>query len=380
MPEPHILIIPPWFDIDFQHHFAQSYHWWARDLSERGDGIKVGLLYGEFPAGIRPRKYYPIENLNYYYLGVQDWGLPKVGAGWYLWEKKYLRAFQDYVDRYGRPTVIHGFSLLGLIAAGAIHREHAIPFAYTEVLGSFIQGKAAKRLIRHAMAPSQQASVVCGISPGMVTALEQTFDVSAKLISLYVDSEIFFPEPQRSGPPRFISIGAPARTKGLDVLIDAMRIVTDKLPGAQLTLVDAIPERSWLESMIEKHQLGQQIHFTGAVSHEQIPELIHQSHVLVSASRHESLGMTMLEALSCGRPVVATSTAGSHYILNSEMGYLIPQEDPVQMAEAMINAYNAMDRFKPEDMHSAIQFRFGKEMILSEWMDIYGRLSDTDRL
>ena len=380
MAQPHILIIPPWFDIDFQHHFAQSYHWWARDLSERAEDIQVGLLYGEFPSGFRSSKYYTIENLNYHYLGVQNWGMPKIGPGWYLWEKKYLRAFQEYVDRYGRPTVIHGFSLLGLIAAGVIHRSYAIPFVYTEVLGSFMEGKAAGRLIRKAMDPAQHASLVCGISPGMVTALNRTFGVSAKLISLYVDSNLFFPELQRSGAPRFISIGAPAWTKGMDILIDAMRIVTDKLPDARLTLVDDIPERPWLESLIKNHQLEMHIHFTGAVPHEQIPGLIRGSHVLVSASRYESLGMTMLEALSCGRPVVATRTAGSHYILNSEMGYLIPQEDPVQMADAMIRAYNVRYKFKPEEMHTAIQSRFGKEMILGEWMDIYLRLSDKERL
>ncbi len=380
MTEPHILIIPPWFDIDFQHNFAQSYHWWARDLSERSEEVQVGLLYGEFPAGIRKRQCYPIENLNYHYLGVQDWGLPKVGPGWYLWEKKYLRAFQDYVDRYGRPTVIHGFSLLGLIAAGAIHRKHAIPFVYTEVLGNFVLGKAAKRMIRRATDPSQQASIVCGISPGMVTALDRTFGVAAKLISLYVDNDIFFPEPQRSGPPRFICIGAPARTKGMDILIEAMRIVTDKFPDAHLTLVDDIPERSWLESLIEEHQLGKHIEFTGAVSHEQIPELMHRSHVLVSASRWESLGMTILEALSCGRPVVATRTAGSNFILNDEMGYLVSQENPVELANAMIDAYDTRAKFKPEELHKSIQSRFGKELILGEWMDIYLRLSNNKSL
>lgn len=376
MSRPHILIIPPWFDIDYKHNFAQSYHWWARDLFERGDEIEVGLLYGEFPTGIRQRQYYPIENLNYHYLGVKDWGLPKVGLGWHFWEKKYLRAFQDYMDRYGRPTVIHGFSLLGLIAVGAIYRKYAIPFVYTEVLGSFVLGKAARRLIRKAVNPANNASLICGISPGMVSALERTFDVSAQLISLYVDSNYFFPEDQRVGAPRFISIGAPARTKGLDVLIDAMCIVTAELPDAHLTLVDEIPERSWLESLVEKYKLENHIDFIGAVTHEQIPELIHQSHVLVSASRKESLGLTMLEALSCGRPVVATRTAGSEYILNDNMGTLVPQEDPVELAKAMLRAYGDRANFEPVEMHNAIQSRFGKEKILNEWMDIYMRLSD----
>src|SRR5690606_38927080 len=190
MARPHILIIPPWFDIDFRHHFSKNYHRWARDLAERNE-VKVGLLYGEFNAGFRRHRMHQNQNVNYHYLGVSDWGLPKAGPGWWLWKRQYLRAFEEYVSRYGRPTVIHGFSLLGVIAAGTIGQQYGVPYAYTEVLGSFINGQATRRLVRQAGPVVEKAALVCGISPGMRDALERTYGRKAMLIPLYVDSKIF---------------------------------------------------------------------------------------------------------------------------------------------------------------------------------------------
>lgn len=374
MAQPHILIIPPWFDIDFQHNFSKSYHFWARDIAERYDA-KVGLLYGEFTPGQKQREYVQKEDLNYHYLGVKGWGLPKVGPGWTIWKQQYVKAFKEYVRRYGMPTVIHGHSLLGLIAAEAIHRQTGVPFVYTEVLGSFISGDVAKRLVRQGRKAVEKASFVCGISPGMVEALQNTFDVPAALISLYVDGGLFRPEPQGGEPPQFISIGAPARTKGMDILIEAMGLVVREIPDAQLVIADEIPEQSWLETLIINQQLDDHVHFAGAMPHDHIPAFIHQSHVLVSASRIESLGFTMLEALSCGRPVVATNTPGSRYIVKEGMGQIVPTEHPEKLAKAMVQVYKNKEAYNSTELHTRIQSQFGKENILGQWMVVYNRVS-----
>lgn len=379
MARPHILIIPPWFDIDFQFNFSKSYHQWARDIADRFDA-KVGLLYGEFSPGQIQREYVQKEDLNYHYLGVKGWGLPKVGVGWWLWKRQYVKAYQEYARRYGRPTVIHGHSLLGLIAAEAMHRHSEVPLVYTEVLGAFIEGSVATRLVRQGRKAVRNAAFVCGISPGMVDALQKTFGVPAELIALYVDDAVFSPEPRQEGPPQFISIGAPAHTKGMDVLIEAMALVVQKLPDCRLILVDDIPEQRELENQLRQLRLEDRVCFVGDMPHDHIPDYIHQSHVLISASRYESLGFTMLEALSCGRPVVATDTSGAQYIVEDGMGEIVPKEDPKKLADAMVQVYLNRSAYDPVDLHVRIQTRFGKDRILDQWMTIYQRVSNQSNL
>lgn len=381
MARPHILIIPPWFDIDFGHHFSKNYHRWARDLAERGE-TEVGLLYGEFSTGFRQRRIYQNTGINYHYLGASDWGLPKTGPGWWVWKRHYLRAFSEYVTRYGMPTVIHGYSLLGVIAAGTIRAKYHVPYVYTEVLGSFITGQAADRLVSQAASFARQASMVCGISPGMVDALNKTYSVASLLIPLYVDPEVFTLSPMPAGPPHFLSIGSPAHTKGLDILMEAMHSVVQIHPQARLTIVAEPRDKEALKRWVGNFGLDGNIEFPGPVPHDEIPGLIRGAHVLVSASRIESLGFTMIEAIVSGRPVVATATPGGEFIVTERTGRLVPvseqagEADPQVLAQAMINVYENREAFSPTEMREDALSRFGKTHILDQWMDHYFKISN----
>lgn len=379
MVRPHILIIPPWFDIDFQHNFSKSYHRWARDVAERKQA-EVGLLFGDFRRGYRPRELFQYPDLNYHYLGVRSWGLPKAGPGWRIWEHQYLRAFGEYVDRYGQPTVIHGFSLLGLIAAWVIHRTYRIPYAYTEVLGSMISGKVSPRLIRKAQLGAQASSLVCGISPAMVTALERSFDVEAKMIPLYIDSELFPATPRPAPPIRFISIGSPAQTKGMDILIRAMQHVTASRPDMRLSIVCEYRDMRLLEELIRSHDVENNVALLDPVPYAEVPGLIQNTHVLVSASREESLGYTMIEALSSGRPVVASPSPGGKYIVSEDTGRIVSVSDneemrPEDLARTMIRVADQLEKYPPAHLHDSVQSRFGKDEVLDKWMAVYRRIS-----
>lgn len=381
MERPHILIIPPWFDIDFQHHFSKSYHRWARDLAEKNNA-EVGLLYGEFNTGWRHREWFQKEDAGYNYLGIKSWGLPKAGPGWWRWLHQYRSAYLEYERKYGRPTVLHGFSLLGLIAAWSIHRYHHIPYVYTEVLGSFISEGVARRLVRKAHTPASLASLICGISPEMVVALHRNFGVDATLIPLYIDVDQFDPAPLPVWPPKILSIGSPALTKGMDILVEAMGIVIKSWTDAHLTIVCEPRDVKFLEGLIRKYQLDTNVSLAGPVPHEEIPGLLKQSNLLVSASREESFGYTMVEALAAGRPVVASSSPGARYIVDEGQGRIVAFSGgsggvaPVELGREMVNVLNDMEDFVPEELHENVRDRFGKEKILDQWMDIYDGISN----
>lgn len=383
MARPHILIIPPWFDIDFQHHFSKSYHRWAQDLALRNQA-QVGLLFGEFHSGFRSREIFQKDDMDYQYLGIRSWGLPKAGPGWMVWERQYIRAFREYVEKNGRPSVIHGFSLLGVIVAGAIHRQFKIPYVYTEVLGSFISGKVAPRLVRKARKVASQAYMVCGISPDMVRAMEKAYDVEPRLIPLYLDTDIFKPTSMPSKPPRIISIGSPALTKGMDILIEAMIVVTKSWSDARLMIVCEARDKVLLEDLIHKHHLQKSVTLLGPVPYKNIPGLIAASHLLVSASREESFGYTILEALSLGRPVVASSSPGARYIVSKghgrivEISDLTSGADPVELGREITNTLHELPAYTPEKLHEYVRDRFGKDKVLDQWMDNYKRASITD--
>lgn len=137
-------------------------------------------------------------------------------------------------------------------------------------------------------------------------------------------------------------------------------------------MADQIPYRRALERMAKQLGISDMIDFPGLLKPEEVAALINQSHVLISASRFETFGKTMLEANACGVPVVATRTAGSTFILASEkQGILCDQGSARALSQAMIQMYHQYDTFEAAEVSAAISSRFSRQEIMSNWVKIY---------
>lgn len=370
MSQPHILMIPAWFDVTHQREYAMLGQKLATDISESGE-MKMGILYGEFGIKTFKRKIFRRDDLPYHFLGVSGWSLPKIGWGWKIWKRQYLKAFEQYMDYYGKPDVIHAYSLLGLIAAGRIHRKYNIPIIYTEVLGAFISGDVSPRLVRAAKNTMDLIVEANAESEGMIEALSLRFGIKARLLPMYISTDYFKPAFCKSPELTIISIGSPAYKKGLDILIRAFALVVKTYPEARLILVDEIPDKEVIDPLIERFELKDHITFVGIVPYDEIPDLLNQSDILVSASRVETLGNTMIEALACGIPVVATETPGSRFVLSPETGRIVPQEDFKKMAQELIEVYQKIEEFPPNQLHDYANSRFDKQVVLPQWIALY---------
>jgi glycosyltransferase involved in cell wall biosynthesis len=92
--------------------------------------------------------------------------------------------------------------------------------------------------------------------------------------------------------------------KGQDILIDILATQSWKERNWRLTFYGDGPNRDVLERLVERHKLKDRITFAGHVAVEKI---WHENHILVAPSRYEGGPMTTVEAMWCGRPVVATN-------------------------------------------------------------------------
>ncbi|WP_236973699.1 glycosyltransferase family 4 protein [Membranihabitans maritimus] len=370
---PHLLVLPPWFDLGFSGLFAQMFHRFTEDIAMH-TRYKPGLIYGEYHIGQFNSEWIEKEGLRYNFLGQKKWTLPKVGFGWKQWLGNYRKLFLNYQRRYGKPDLIHAQSILGLIVAASFNSRYGIPFIYTEHMSSLITGDLPDRLLNKALRSAVSANKVTAVSPVLKESMERIYGVPTEYVPNYIDSGFYIPPIKIVQSPDFISIGSPAHTKGMDRLIEAFGIVKKKVLNARLTLVDDIKGAEDLQDKIKNMGLEGAIHFAGAVKREGIRSLLQNSAVLVSASRKESFGLTMIEALSCGIPVVATQTAGSELIVTEKCGVIIPQGDIQELANGMISVFRKRNNYSPNELHNNVKARFGKEKVLKKWEAIYDEI------
>jgi len=148
-----------------------------------------------------------------------------------------------------------------------------------------------------------------------------------EVVSSGVDRERFAVADASPGPPGFLCVGALDERKNVVRLADAFARVGE----GTLTFVGDGPLRSKLEGR-------EHVRLLGRVPHDEVPRLLAECRVLAQPSLVEPLGQALLEAMACGRSVVATRIGGPPEFVWPEAGVLVDPLDVDDLAHALEQA------------------------------------------
>lgn len=129
-------------------------------------------------------------------------------------------------------------------------------------------------------------------------------------------------------------LAALVRRKGIDVLLEALALLGDGPAAPALLVAGAGPERAALEELARARGLAARVRFLG--QREDKAELLHACDVFCLPSRLEGLGVAALEAMACGRPVLATRVGGlAEAVVDGRTGLVVEPEAPAALAAAL---------------------------------------------
>jgi glycosyltransferase involved in cell wall biosynthesis len=136
---------------------------------------------------------------------------------------------------------------------------------------------------------------------------------------------------------RYLFVGRMAREKGIENLAAAFPIVVERIPGARLQAAGDGPKREELIRSAEAGGWRKNLDLLGLQMRGRIRETMHSADVFVLPSDFESFSYTLLEAMACGLPCIATDVGGNRDLVEPDRtGLLVPRRDPGSLAEAMI--------------------------------------------
>jgi glycosyltransferase involved in cell wall biosynthesis len=178
------------------------------------------------------------------------------------------------------------------------------------------------------------------------------------------------------GSPVVGNVAALVPHKGQRYLIDAAHLVVQQIPDARFVILGEGELREHLEKQVHEHHLEKHVLLPGFRT--DVLGCIKGFDLFVMSSITEGLGTSLLDAMACARPIVATRAGGIPEIIEDGVnGLLVPVRDHHALAEAIVRALkNAALR---ERMGSAglarVNERFTVERMVSETATVYERVS-----
>jgi glycosyltransferase involved in cell wall biosynthesis len=168
------------------------------------------------------------------------------------------------------------------------------------------------------------------------------------------------------------TVAALVERKGLSYFIEAARDVSKKSPTTRFIIVGDGSLKEKLKRYSEKLGMEERIIFAGF--REDIPELIASLDVFVLSSLQEGLGVSILEAEACGKPVVASNVGGiPDCCIDGITGFLIPPRDSKALTKVIITLLQ--DKEKRTKMGKAgrrlVEKKFSMESMIRENEKIY---------
>lgn len=251
----------------------------------------------------------------------------------------------DFVDSHYWDAGVMAARLARDLGVPHVHTPHSLGlWKRDRMLEDWTDGPEAmerkynfRERIAHERTIAREAALVVATSHQQLDILASGYGVPGDHVAVVppgYDDGRFFPVPERrrrairarvgwGDEPVVLAIGRLARNKGYDLLVDGFARLARRLPAARLHLAVGGTQRSPVEEAIlqalraQARSLGveRRVDFSGYVSDAELPDVYRAADCFVLSSRYEPFGMTAVEAMACGTPVVVTLHGGLHRAL-----------------------------------------------------------------
>ena len=292
-----------------------------------------------------------------------------------------VNQFQKQIERLLKKftlniNLIHAHVAMpaGAVALG-MKQKFQIPYIISEQMGEFPFAYLLpqKELIIESV---QQAAQVIALSRFQKAEIEKFTGRKAEIIPNVVEVKNEKPFQQQAKALnekfQFILVGILSPVKGVDILIAAASILKAKgIHHFHITIAGGGKIEQDLQQLALQKNVDSYFSWTGALRPDEVLQKINESDAFVCASRHESFGVALVEALSLGKPVVATRCGGPQDTVNEENGLLVDNENPQALAEGLKWMMHNAGQFDSKKIAEAAVNKYGPAVISAQYLRLY---------
>jgi len=313
------------------------------------------------------------QNLTEYYRPALTYS-EKLGGDLNNIIEVHLENFTNVQKKYGKTDLIHAHvSYPAGYTAKILKEKFNIPFIITEHMGPFpfdiflINGKLSDKIAESV----SNADNVIAVSNFTARQIQSFGFQNTAVIPNMVNENIFkLPDSQiEKQGLTFLTVASLTESKGITELLEGIKM--SKLPDNKFIIAGSGPLENYVEEFLLQNKLLERVNFVKNPARETVIRLFGECDVFILPSRLESFGMVFIEAMACGKPVIATDCGGPSDYIKDFNGLLIPVNSPEDISSAIDIIANNIQRYSAGAIRDYVVRNFSEKAVTSKIISVY---------
>jgi teichuronic acid biosynthesis glycosyltransferase TuaC len=381
-----IAVVTRYFPSSAEPWQGRSAYQTLRVLARKAD-LRVFYPNAQYPSLLKPRsRGYDRLDASFSPPGVKasyyDFpALPMLSRplnGWLA-----ARALLPHVRAFAPDLIFSCFLYPDGYAALKIAKELSVPVIVQSIgsdinrIGDPISGLLTRKVLREADSIVTVSGDLCAKAISMGAAPRTT-----RAVVNGCDLAVFHPMDRIEARRKLglspeaeavVYIGRMDVKKGLRELVEAASLLRPSRPKLQMVLIGQGPDLALIEGAIQARGAAGFIHALPACAFDDVAVWMTAADLVTLPSYMEGCPNVVLEALACGRPVVATQVGGIPEILNDACGELVPPRDSAALAQALSSVLDRNWDAKAVSAHGSRSW----DTVADELLEVFLPIADS---
>jgi glycosyltransferase involved in cell wall biosynthesis len=239
---------------------------------------------------------------------------------------------------------------------------------------SLIHRLGNNRLVYHkTLEAYRSSSALISVSYSLKKSIQQKFRIDSLVIFNMFKEDFFYFDSnyEKYSDFTFITVGNLIKSKGMDVTIKAFYKSFFQKRNIRLIIVGDGPEKFNLANSINQLGLNSQVELIGQVDQNTLSKYLKKSHVFVLSSKHETFGVSIVEAMACGLPAISTKCGGPEDIIDMSNGYLAKIDSIEEISNYMKDIYDSYNNYDLSKIAFETKEKFGHINLVNNTLKVY---------
>ncbi len=288
----------------------------------RKEGLKIDLVYADLNIAYLYNGWYrkkriverdSLGNKSYIITGPtwpknNRWGLQ-------LWINSFVNWIVYYLEKEGRPDIIHTHTYLGAMVALKIKEKFNTPYIVTEHYTGWMDGSIRALHRKLGLTALKNADVVTSVSGALKDFLQPSLEKEVVVLPNFIDVDLFTFEVNQdiigstAKKINIVSVGDLIPRKQIGVSLQIIKQLST-LYDIQYTIIGDGREKENLKNEVTRLEIESIVSFAGRLHKSSVAKMLINSDILLHSSQLETFGLVVAEALCSGVMVVSSPNMG----------------------------------------------------------------------